>query len=492
MDRLELAQRKYQRIAPGPLELDEEKSDEIEAWLREYVVPLVSDLQRNPAFRRYVKFGVERLAAETDVPERQQVVAVSEALVACASEVARLGDRDEFRDLMRDRDLLQELNERKYGASSLREETEEPKIEEDTRCIAEKMAEQPWFDLVMSLDFPYLEDHLFVPSDDSSFDDAFTRFRPKIPVLGDGITRMLFARIDFWVHHLKSVWNQMLVRVMQTSDDPHGEYESFFMTMIHLDKCVDELKTTCFSDDDGRMRDSCCTLMQVYIAYHPRPELPWLELSEDCYQAKAGILGLEFRRLCELIEYDQVDPRTIQESGRRQASIVVMDAIQQVLAAIEDVAELYRSELSPDEIINEARSRHRLVVVTRPRMAFFDGVKLNIDWNRQKRPWELLRFLAAKGERLDCVDRYHLSGSPTPHALSNLKSRLCKILMESDDLPDAPATQLAARIEHADGEMRLDLPPGEIKVVDLEASGADEWTIDPTEFEASVRETRSI
>ena len=169
-----------------------------------------------------------------------------------------------------------------------------------------------------------------------------------------------------------------------------------------------------------------------------------------------------------------------------------MDAIQQVLAAIEDFAELYRRELSPEEIINEARSRYRLVVVTRPRMAFFDGEKLNIDWNRKKRPWELLQFLAAQGERLDCVDRYHLSGSPTPHALSNLKSRLCKILMESDELPDAPATQLAALIEHADGEMRLDLLPDEIKVVDLEANGVDEWTIDPTEFEASARETKSI
>ncbi|MDA1013987.1 MAG: hypothetical protein O3A00_05990 [Planctomycetota bacterium] len=492
MDRLELAQRKYQRIAPGAWELDEEKSDKIEAWLREYVVPLVSDLQRNPAFRRYVKFGVERLAAETDVPERQQVVAVSDALVACASEVAKLGDRDEFRDLMRDRDLLQELNERKYGASSLQEEAEEPKAEEDTPCIAEKMAEQPWFDLVMSLDFPYLEDHLFVVSEDSWFYEAFTRFRPNIPVLGDGITRMLFARIDFWVHHLKGVWNQMLVRIMQTSDDPHGEYEPFFMTMIHLDKCVENLKATCLSGDDGRMRDACCTLMQVYIAYHPRPELPWLDLREDIYQAKSGMLGLEFRRLFELIEYDQVDARTIQESGRRQASIVVMDAIQQVLAAIEDVAELYRRELSLEEIINEARSQYRLVVVTRPRMVFFDGEKLNVDWNRKNRPWELLRFLAAQGERLDCVDRYHISGSPTPHALSNLKSRLCKILMESDDLPNVPATQLAALIEHADGAMRLDLAPDEIKVVDLEDSGADEWTIDPTGFETSSRETRSI
>jgi hypothetical protein len=232
--------------------------------------------------------------------------------------------------------------------------------------------------------------------------------------------------------------------------------------------------------------------MQVYIAYHPRPELPWLDLREDYYQTRAGMLGLEFRRLFELIEYDQVDSGTIQESGRRQASIVVMDAIQLVLAALGDIAELYRRDLSPEEIINEARLQNRLVVVVRPRMAFFDSEKLKVDWNRHNRPWELLRFLAAQGERLDGVDRYHLSGSPTPHALSNLKSRLCKILMEIDDSADAPAAQLAARIEHVDGEMRLDLTPDEIKVIDLEDSGADEWTVDPTEFEASLREIRSI
>ena len=50
MDRLEIAQQKYQRIAPGPLGLDEPKSEELEAWLRDDVVPVVADLQRNPKF----------------------------------------------------------------------------------------------------------------------------------------------------------------------------------------------------------------------------------------------------------------------------------------------------------------------------------------------------------------------------------------------------------------------------------------------------------
>jgi hypothetical protein len=486
MDRLELAQRKYQRIAPGTLELDEEKSDEIEAWLREYVVPLVSDLQRNPAFRRYVKFGVERLAAETDVPERQQVVAVSNALVACASEIAKIGSRDEARNRSPDLDSRGESDDGQRQGSSQGLDADEDNA---SLWVVRKMAQKPWFDLVSILDFAHHSNSLYVKSDDSRFHGAFTSFRSHNPVLGDGITRMLFARIDFWVHHLKRVWNQLM----------HGSYEvdfcsreRLFATMIDVDQRITELRSTCLSGDDARMRDSACMLLQAYIAYHPHSQLSWLSVPESLYQACAGMLRSQFRHRVELVECQWINATTIQESGRRQASIVVMDAIEQVLSAIEDVAELYRRELSPEEIINEARSRYRLVVVTRPRMAFFDGEKLNIDWNRKKRPWELLQLLAAQGERLDCVDRYHLSGAPTPHALSNLKSRLCKILMESDDLPDAPATQLAALIEHVDGETRLDLPPDEIKVVDLEANGADEWTIDPTEFEESARETRSI
>jgi len=488
MDRLELARRKYQRIAPGPLELDEEKSDEIEAWLREYVVPLVSDLQRNPAFRRYVKFGVERLAAETDVPERQQVVAVSDALAACASEVAKLGDREEDRENVRGGDNPPESDALGHEVRLRTPQTIEI---EDSRWIVGKMAERPWFDLVSSMDFPYHSGRLYVTSEDSRFHRLFHSFQHDIPVLGDGVTRLLFARLDFWVYHLKRVWHQVMGQSPRSSDGRNHSHDRLFAAMLQVDQCVEELKTTCFRGNDAQMRDSCCALMQVYAAFHSKPRIPWLDLPESHCQVSGKMLRVQFRRRGELIECERVDAGRIREIGRREASLIDIESVHTILAAIEDVAELYRRDLFPEEIIDEARSRYRLVVVAQPRMAFFDGVKLDIDWNRQGRLWELCQLLAEHGERLECVDRHHLSGSPRPHAFTNLKSRLCRILMESDDSPNGPATQLAALIENVEGEMRLDLPPNKIKVINL-SGGADEWNVDPSEFDAPALQSRTI
>ena len=485
MDRLEVAQQKYQRIVPSPGELDEQKSDELEAWLRDDVVPVVADLQQNPQFKRFVKFGISRLAAETDTPERLQVVAVADALADYATAIVAVGRQDAFRDLMTDRTPLEELNHRQYGSSSPQPAAKELHRQRDRRCIVEKMADRPWFDLVMDLDFPCVNEHLFLQVDDSSLDEAFAKFCPHFPVLGEGVTRMMWARIEFWLHHLNNVGNRLHFRIVQTEDDPLAAYPQFLTAKFELEKRVDELRATCFSDDEPRMRDACCILTQVYLVYHPRPILPWLGLTEDRYQVPADMLGLEFWRLCELIEYDHSGGVSIRESSRRQTRLIVMDSLQKVAGALADIAPMYRQAVSPEDIIGEARYQYRLLVVTNPRMVFFDGVLLSVNWNRQNRPWELLLNLAAQRTRLAGVDRYALSGSPSPHGLSGIKYRLSKILMELDELSTAPGAQLASRIEITkEREFYLDLAPAEIQVLDLERLGANEWTVDPAEFAA--------
>jgi hypothetical protein len=456
MDRLEIAEKKYERIASGLFALDEGKSEEIEAWLRDFVVPVVADLQGIPAFRRYAKFGLSQLAAESDTLERLQVVALDDALVDCAAATVELGRQDEFKHLLADRDPLEELNEKKSGISSapsLREGL--LKRKHDPRSIVERMADRPWFSLVMDLDFPVLNKHLFVQVDSSSLDEAFGKFRPNIPVLGDGITRMMFARIGFWMHYLEAVWNRIHVRIAQTEDDLFAAHEEFFTTNFKLDECLEKLRNTCLSGDDVRMRDACCTLLQVYIAYHPRPQLSWLGVTEDRYQVTAEILRREFRRLSEVVECALVDSSTFREARRRPAMIVDLDSVQQVAAALADVAELYRQSVCPVELIEEARTLHRLVVVTKPRMAFFDGVKLDVDWNAMSKSWELLLHLAARAERLDGVDQYDLDGAPGAGVLSTRKYRLCKYLINSDDSTNSPAAQLASRIDKATATRRL-------------------------------------
>ena len=483
MDRLEVAQQKYRRIFSGPLRLDEQKSDELEAWLRGDVVPVVADLQRNPKFRKFVKFGIGRLAAETDTPERMQVVAVADALVDYAAAIVAVGRQHGFQDLMTDQTPLDELNQRPYGPSSPQSGAEKPHSQQDRRYIVEKMADRPWFDLVMDLDFPCINEHLFLQVDDSSLDEAFAKFSPNSQVLGDGVTRMMWARIEFWLHQLRNVENRLYARIFQTGDDPHAAYSEFFTAKFELEKRVDELRATCFSGDDPRMRDACCILTQVYLVYHPRPVLPWLGLSEDRYQAPAGMVGLEFRRLFELIEYDQPDGVSIRESSRRQTPLIVVDSVQKVAGALADIAPMYRQALCPEDIIEEARHRYRLLVVTNPRMVFFDSVLLRINWNRKNKLWEFLQQLAARGAQLASVDRYHLNGAPSQHTMNQTKYRLSKLLLELDDSPTAPGANLAARIEHSkEREFHLDLATTEIQVLDLENLGANEWTVDPAEF----------
>ena len=55
--------------------------------------------------------------------------------------------------------------------------------------------------------------------------------------------------------------------------------------------------------------------------------------------------------------------------------------------------------------------------------------------------------------------------------------------MDIDKSPAAPGAQLASRIEITkEGEFYLDLDSGEIQVLHLENLGADEWTVDTSEF----------
>jgi hypothetical protein len=58
----------------------------------------------------------------------------------------------------------------------------------------------------------------------------------------------------------------------------------------------------------------------------------------------------------------------------------------------------------------------------------------------------------------------------------------------NDDSTNSPASQLASRIEKATGgEFYLDLEPDQVKLLDLEKLGANDWTVDPSQFEVVER-----
>ena len=152
-----------------------------------------------------------------------------------------------------------------------------------------------------------------------------------------------------------------------------------------------------------------------------------------------------------------------------------MNLVRQVAAAMDDVQELYHQGIMPEDLIDEARHRYRLLVVERPRMVFWDGALVEIDWNGREKSWELMLNLAAAAESLQDMDRFALTGASTGRRLSVRKHELTRLLMEAEH-----GAELAAHIEKIRGGcVHLTLDSSEVNVLDVTA---DEWTLDPAEF----------
>ena len=65
-------------------------------------------------------------------------------------------------------------------------------------------------------------------------------------------------------------------------------------------------------------------------------------------------------------------------------------------------------------------------------------------------------------------------------ALSVRKFNLCKHLRNAEvGSPDCSPARLPHLEKVPRGECYIDLQPSEVKVLDLERLGADEWTVDP-------------
>src|SRR4051794_27979382 len=91
MDRIELALRGFRRIRSHPrLASTQLPSRQIEAWLRDDVLPVVDEFSRRPTFREYATWPLRILAPGVDTLERRAVDAVDAALVASAESLGRL------------------------------------------------------------------------------------------------------------------------------------------------------------------------------------------------------------------------------------------------------------------------------------------------------------------------------------------------------------------------------------------------------------------
>ena len=219
------------------------------------------------------------------------------------------------------------------------------------------------------------------------------------------------------------------------------------------------------------------TLLQTYVAYHHAPRLPWLGIAPQSLAVQGPILRSFFRHQGTLTLVNREDDGQLRVVGERPASLVEVQMIRQVAAALEDVAALYHRGVHADDQIAEAKDRYPLVVVVNPRMVFWQGVLLDLPWTGTEMSWNLMLHLAVKREDKLSLHHFGLTGSPTNRGLSVRKAQLIKFLSGC-----AAGEALAVRIEkERGGPCFLDVEPQDVKVLDLDA---DELMVDISELTA--------
>src|SRR5437588_10321478 len=202
MNRLELARASYARLAPrGGEDLDQGRWATVERWLGEEVGPVADDLAACPRFRRLARWPVEQLAVGAAGPERRLLEQADAALVGCAGALAAWAGRPEVRaELGR---LERPGGRAGRGASW-----------ESDRSVAEWAAGRPWRDLVAVEDYfhPCRGLNLAHPGGPVREDlDAFDPLaRPDLGEPGDQVSRLLLARLGFWLGPLRRLWGLCL------------------------------------------------------------------------------------------------------------------------------------------------------------------------------------------------------------------------------------------------------------------------------------------
>ncbi len=473
MDRLEIALREYRRICPpASLGANAQQSDELERWLRDLVVPVVEDLQRNSSrFRRLVEWAPKQFAPDSNSAEQAALKNVENALVDAAAAVLTV---------VREADLWSSLgwkHQEEGVTTKPASEASENRITSTSiqQIAVERAAQRAWFDLVSLGDYLRGQVGLQLREPNDRLSIAFNENYRQGLILGDHITRWMIERVDFWFRHVESAWKCTFSKVSQKGQDVLAWVDKLFSVKVALDRSMKDLRKKCLEGEEARLRNACCALLQIYVAYHPKPLLEWLGIPPDWIDTSGPMI-----RACARPSGTEI-VASLCRRGRfrpvryRKARLMDMKIIEQVVAAVNDVGKLYRQAADPEREIEEAIEKHLLVVVENPRTAFWKGQRVDVDWNAQSQASEFLLHLASNASQMKGVDRYSLGRELTGRDLSVRKHKLCSLLRERHG-------DLASRIKKVrGGQCYLDLEPHEVKVLDLDG---DAWILDPTELEA--------
>jgi hypothetical protein len=223
--------------------------------------------------------------------------------------------------------------------------------------------------------------------------------------VGDSITRCMMQRIRA-MRNLQVEIRQIVYKALRETGRAYkSQVEAEHAAHRELDKSCADLQRICLTGSDAHFRDACITMVQVYAAFHPAPELDWL-----------GVSDLAIQRFHGTLEHNIKSARDL-------------ETVERISAALGDLRHLYR-DMTPDQSDLEAAiAKGHLVLVKRGREAYWEAQRIDCDWRRHRKPWDMLWQLAIKARAASPVNDIDLyRGRVSPSTMYNRCERLRSLL----------------------------------------------------------------
>ena len=398
MNKLLLALQGFEDLGPlQEINMTEEKSDRVEAWLKESVCPVVEELVDLTTFQSNTLWSASHLSKGTETRERKLVEYVDDCLVKFAVQLEAC-----FPYVYQARIPIHHIN--------------------DIRFIAQRR----WFDLVHAEDFYQPTQQLLLEDFNNQHTNNFRNYKQnKTPA--DHVCDSMFARIKYWKEILDQIYRLFFANIRIDDEQSMKDFSSLMDCVTQLDSSVKELQKVCLKSKQKTLRDACTTLSLIYLSYADRPELNWLV--ED--SSEVEVRSRSFRRCVvrppgEIQHVEKQLDGTFKLIKKEPASLCNPAVIRKVAQALMDIKPIYEVPDSPEDLIDWACSQSRLVLVDHsPRQVFWDGEPIVQKWDTETVQWNLLWILACNPGRT--VDKEMLY-KPQGQKISSRRTRLKELL----------------------------------------------------------------
>lgn len=387
------------------INMTEEKSDLIEAWLKESVCPVVEELVNFKTFQSNTLWSASHLSKGVETRERKLVEDVDDCLVKFAVQ-------------------LEACFPYVYNARI-------PACHIDDISF---IAQRPWFDLVYVEDFYQPTQILMLDDSNNQHINNFRNYKQnRTP--GDHVCDSMFARIKYWKEILDKIRKLFFANIRIDDEQSSKEFSSLMDCMKQLDSSVKELQKACLKSKQKTLRGACTTLSLTYLSYADRPKLNWLIGDSSEVQVRAQCFRRNVVRPPGEIQHLEKQPNgSYMQTKKEPALLCDPVVIRKVAQALMDIKSIYDVPDSPEDLIDWACSQSRLVLVDHsPRQVFWDGEPIVQKWDTEAVQWNLLWILAYNpGIAVDKEMLYQ----PQGQKINSRRSRLKKLLADCIELND--------------------------------------------------------